>query len=266
MIFDTHAHVFVQGLPLAQHCRYVPDYDATPESYIAHLDQYGIDVGILIQPSFLGTDNHYMLDALRRYPDRFRGVAVVDLNITRAELDEMDKLGIIGIRLNLVGTALPDLATPEWQILLGHVKALGWHVELHRAASDLPELIQELLKAEVKIVIDHFGLPSTELKQNDPGFQFLLEHATTKRIWIKLSGAYRNGDAATLDKNTAELTPLLLKHFAAEQLLWGSDWPHTRYEDVINYQQVFDLFLHEVSDKEIQQNILSVSAKSLIEK
>ncbi|VCY86523.1 hypothetical protein BANRA_05262 [Escherichia coli] len=60
MIFDTHAHVFVRGLPLAEHCRYVPDYDATPESYLTHLDRFGIDVGILVQPSFLGTDNHYM--------------------------------------------------------------------------------------------------------------------------------------------------------------------------------------------------------------
>ncbi len=50
MIFDTHAHVFVRGLPLAEHCRYVPDYDATPESYLTHLDRFGIDVGILVQP------------------------------------------------------------------------------------------------------------------------------------------------------------------------------------------------------------------------
>lgn len=264
MIFDTHAHVFVQGLPLAQHCRYVPDYDATPEDYIAQLDRFGIDVGVLVQPSFLGTDNHYMLEALRRYPTRFRGVAVVDLNITRSELDEMAKLGVIGIRLNLIGTELPNLAITEWHILLGHIKALGWHVELHRTASDLPDLIRELLKAEIKIVVDHFGLPSQEYKQNDPGFQFLLNNAASNKIWIKLSGAYRNGGAATAEQNVASLIPLLLQYFDPSHLLWGSDWPHTRFENTFSYQKAFNLLKQEIPDEGIRKKILSTSAELLI--
>lgn len=265
MIFDTHAHVFVRGLPLAEHCRYVPDYDATPESYLTHLDRFGIDVGILVQPSFLGTDNHYMLEALRRYPTRFRGVAVVDPNITRCKLDEMAKLGVTGIRLNLVGVEIPDLTQPAWQHLLEHIKALGWHVELHRAARDLPALIMVLLKSGVKIVVDHFALPSQEEKQNDPGFQFLLEHAETQQIWLKLSGAYRNGSTETLNDNVAPLIPLLLQHFGPAHLLWGSDWPHTRYENVVNYQKTFELLTQQIPDKEMRNKILSVSAESLID-
>ena len=265
MIFDTHAHVFVRGLPLAQHCRYVPDYDATPGNYIAHLDRFGIDMGILVQPSFLGTDNHYMLEALRRYPTRLRGVAVVEPGIARAELDAMEESGVIGIRLNLIGTDLPDLTLPEWQKLFGHIKALGWHVELHREARDLPDLIRPLLKAEVKIVVDHFGLPSQEYKQNDPGFQFLLKHAATHKIWLKLSGAYHNGNPATADKNVAPLIPLLLQEFGASHLLWGSDWPHTRFENIFNYQKTFDLFKHQIPDEEIRQEILSIGAGLLID-
>lgn len=115
-----------------------------------------------------------MLEALRRYPTRFRGVAVVDPNITRCKLDEMAKLGVTGIRLNLIGVEIPDLTQPAWQHLLEHIKATGWHVELHRAARDLPALITVLLKSGVKIVVDHFALPSQEEKQNDPGFQFLM--------------------------------------------------------------------------------------------
>ncbi|WNU99172.1 amidohydrolase family protein [Enterobacter sp. DTU_2021_1002640_1_SI_PRY_ASU_LCPMC_013] len=264
MIFDTHAHVFVRGLPLAQHCRYIPDYDATPENYITYLDRFGIDAGVLVQPSFLGTDNHYMLEALRRYPTRFRGVAVVEPNVSRAELNEMAQSGVIGIRLNLIGADLPNFALPEWQQLINHVKELGWHVELHRAASDLPNLVRALLKSEVKIVIDHFGLPSQADKQNDPGFQFLLEHAASNNIWVKLSGAYRNGGAATADENVKPLIPLLLQHFGPSHLLWGSDWPHTRFEDTFNYQKTFELFKYTIPDVEIRQYILSKSAESLI--
>ncbi len=132
---------------------------------------------------------------------------------------------------------IPDLTQPAWQHLLEHIKAPGWHVELHRAARDLPALITVLLKSGVKIVVDHFALPSQEEKQNDPGFQFLLEHAETQQIWLKLSGAYRNGSTETLNDNVAPLIPLLLQHFGPAHLLWGSDWPHTRYENVVNYQK-----------------------------
>jgi hypothetical protein len=53
---DCHAHVFRVGLPLADVRRYAPDYDATPADYVKMLDANGMSHGVLIQPSFLGTD------------------------------------------------------------------------------------------------------------------------------------------------------------------------------------------------------------------
>ncbi|MEH5857250.1 amidohydrolase family protein, partial [Escherichia coli] len=98
-----------------------------------------------------------------------------------------------------------------------------------------------------------------------PGFQFLLEHAETQQIWLKLSGAYRNGSTETLNDNVAPLIPLLLQHFGPAHLLWGSDWPHTRYENVVNYQKTFELLTQQIPDKEMRNKILSVSAESLID-
>jgi len=46
---DTHAHVFVQGLPLIPGTRYVPHADHTPEDYLAQLDENGIDCGVLVR-------------------------------------------------------------------------------------------------------------------------------------------------------------------------------------------------------------------------
>jgi predicted TIM-barrel fold metal-dependent hydrolase len=262
--FDTHAHVFIQGLALAEKCRYVPEYDATVQDYLAHLDQNGFDVGILIQPSFLGTDNHFLLDALRSHPHRLRGVVVVNPNISRHELQKMDAAGVIGIRLNLIGEALPDLSSSEWQRLLTDIKQLGWHVELHRPAADLAPLIETLMTCGVKIVIDHFGLPDVTLLGNDPGFLSLLEKAHSGRIWLKLSGGYRNGGAGVGEKNVATLMPALLAHFGAERLLWGSDWPHTRFENTINYRQTVNTFEQWVPDADTRRQILSAAPDALI--
>ena len=77
-LIDTHAHVFSHQASFIATARYTPSYTASPSDCLAHLDAHGFAHGVLVQPSFLGTDNHYMLAAIARYPDRFKGIAVVD--------------------------------------------------------------------------------------------------------------------------------------------------------------------------------------------
>src|SRR3982074_2974613 len=74
---DAHAHVFQLGLPLVQTRRHAPDYDATLDAYVAHLRRSRISHSVLVQPSFLGYDNTFLLDMLKRYPFRLRGIATV---------------------------------------------------------------------------------------------------------------------------------------------------------------------------------------------
>lgn len=109
---DTHAHVFHQGLALADTRRHTPDYDATLAQYLELLDGHGLSHGVLVQPSFLGTDNSHLLQALRAAPARLRGVAVVDPAIDDPGLQALAAAGVVGIRLNLIGLDLPDLAAP----------------------------------------------------------------------------------------------------------------------------------------------------------
>ena len=81
---DGHAHVFNRALPMEPIRRYTPDRDATVIEYLAHLDEHGFTHGVLVQPSFLGYDNSHLLDALRRHPERLRGVAVVPPDVDEA--------------------------------------------------------------------------------------------------------------------------------------------------------------------------------------
>ncbi|QRG26799.1 amidohydrolase family protein [Halomonas binhaiensis] len=83
---DTHAHVFRADLPLAPGRRYSPDYDASVDSFLGHLNLHGVSHGVLVQPSFLGTDNSFMVAALRQHPSRLRGIAVVDPEIHRERM------------------------------------------------------------------------------------------------------------------------------------------------------------------------------------
>lgn len=230
---DTHAHVFKRGLKLADVRRYAPDYDVLVEDYLRELDAYAISHGVLVQPSFLGTDNGFMVEALRRYPERLRGIAVVDPDIPETELGILADSGVVGVRLNLVGgAAIPAFDVEPWPPLLRNFAQRDWQVEVHREARDLPMIVGPLLDAGVTVVVDHMGRPDPQLGVRDPGFQYLLGVAQTRRVWVKLSGAYRSSP-----ETAAAAVPLLRRAFGAERLVWGSDWPHTQFEKTVQYGQ-----------------------------
>ena len=225
---DTHAHVFHRALKLAPGRRYAPDYDAPLALYLEQLDRNGMSNGVLVQPSFLGTDNSYLVECLTTAGGRLRGIAVVDPSVTADELRALDRAGVVGIRLNLVGQPLPDLAAGEWKALLGNVKSMGWQVELQRNASDLALLAPQLLDHGVTVVLDHYALPDPKLGVADPGFQSVLKLGATRNVWVKISAPYRNG--ASGESFAKEAYPLLRKAYGLDRLLWGSDWPHTQFE------------------------------------
>jgi predicted TIM-barrel fold metal-dependent hydrolase len=83
---DCHAHVMRRDAPLASDRHSAPKRDCTVEEYLAVLDTHGISHGVLTAPSFYGTDNSLLLDALDRAGGRVRGTVIVDPDIDRASL------------------------------------------------------------------------------------------------------------------------------------------------------------------------------------
>ena len=217
---DSHAHVFKRGLSLADARRYAPDYDATPEDYVKVLDANGISHAVLVQPSFLGTDNSYLVDALRRY-SRFRGIAVVEPTISADALRALDEAGVVGVRLNLIGAPDPQVNADPWPTHLKQLAALGWQVEVQAEARRWPALLGPLLDSGVNVVADHFGKPDPALGVDDPGFRYLLTAGRSRRLWVKLSGAYRNGDGNIGERIARAAIPLFRDNLGIDRLVLG---------------------------------------------
>ncbi|MEJ6655483.1 MAG: amidohydrolase family protein [Pseudomonas sp.] len=230
---DTHAHIFHQGLPFTASRRYSPAYDALVEDYLAHLKHSGLSHGVLIQPSFLGTDNSYMLEAVRRYPDQLRAVVVIDPQIDDAQLDELEASGAVGVRLNLVGLQLDDFSQSHWQRFFQKLAERQWSVEIQRGMEDLSVIVPAILASGVAVVIDHFGLPKGIIDPRNSGHERFLDFLGRENVWIKLSATYRN--SLTLEQAKASLQVLSSACGGYDKFLWGSDWPHTQFEDQTNY-------------------------------
>ena len=232
-MIDAHAHVFHRGLRFAPGRRYTPEYDAPLQLYLQELDRNGISNGVLVQPSFLGTDNSYLVESLKAAGGRLRGIVVVDTKTSREELRAFDRAGVVGVRLNLVGKPLPNLVAPEWKALLKSVKTMGWQVEVQSNASGLAVLAPQLLDLGVAVVLDHYGLPDPKLGVADPGFHAILKLGASRGIWVKISAPYRLGEPGESLARRAH--PLLREAYGADRLLWGSDWPHTQFEATQSY-------------------------------
>jgi predicted TIM-barrel fold metal-dependent hydrolase len=255
---DCHAHVFTRACRLAPDRRYTPAYEAPLASYLAVLDRHGMSHGVLVQPSFLGTDNGYLLDCLGRAPERLRGVVVVTPEVSDRELDVMAAAGVVGIRLNLIGLEDPaEVARHCDRVLLRRIAARGWHVEIHATGAVFAAALDRALSSDAPVAVDHFGRPDPHVGAEDPGFRALLGLASHPQLWVKLSGPYR------FAQDPGPFAAALFEAFGGERLLWGSDWPWTQHEAGHDYAACLRWLEGWVPDGEPRQCVLGANAARL---
>lgn len=257
---DTHAHIFEPALGTVTDARYVPDYEATLDQYLGVLSANGVGRGVLVQPSFLGADNSYLLAALAAAPDKLRGVIVVpqggvcsELSAERAE--HLNEAGVRGVRLNLIGQALPDLFSPEWRAAGASMAKHGWHLEIQASGLQWLHLAPAIRDWPGKLVIDHLGLPQPELPET---VQAVLRLAELEHVWVKISAPYRSsyGQAEKMFSG-------LLEQGSAERLVFGSDWPFTRHEE--NTYEDMLAWARAVAGDHLLCGMMSTNASSLLE-
>lgn len=247
---DSHFHIFSAGRA-HRDARYVPDYDADFKAWRTAAGSVGVMRGVVVQPSFLGTDNTRLCQELREHPDTLRGIAVVDPGATPAQLQQLASCGVRGIRLNLVGVSHEVGAWSRATALWDKVFLLGWHVELHTDAGALPHVISQL-PAALPLVVDHMGKPAAA-SASDPTIALLKARAHFSPVRVKLSGAYR------LEQQDAGAVARVLRdELGPEASFWGSDWPCTKHEDQADYpallRAVFDWVGAEAATLALSRN------------
>jgi len=250
---DCHAHVLRRDAPLAPDRHSAPTRDCTVEEYLGVLDAYGVSHGVLTAPSFYGTDNSLLLDALDRAGGRLRGTVIVAPDTDRETLAAMAARGVAGIRLNWFRRAsLPDVASADYRRLFASVRALDWHVELYLEGHLLAGALPKIRESGARVVVDHFGSPDPALGVECPGFKEVLNAVSASDTWVKLSAPYRQGGA-----DVQRYVDALLDAGGPEQLVWASDWPFVSHEDKVTYRQCVDWLIEWVPDEPTRRVILA---------
>ena len=132
----------------------------TPEQLLEHCRPCGVSRIVLIQMSFYGTDNSYMLDTMRGHPGVLSGVARIDGDLhPRQSMLALAKQGVRGFR---IGPA--NLSPDQW--LAGAETAEMWKCAAQRRLAICPLMPPSHLESlgrmcgkfpETPVVIDHMA-------------------------------------------------------------------------------------------------------------
>lgn len=265
---DTHFHLFgpASKFPYAPERAYTPA-DAPLEALLRLQDVLGIQRGVVVQGNAHGTDPAALLDALAREPRRLRGVAIVKVDITDAELRRMADAGVRALRFHHMpsGHGFSPFGLDAFAKLAPRMADLGLHVQFMMDANALQDAVPYLKNWRLPAVIDHMGNVDAAKGVNQPGVQLMCRLLAEGKIWVKVSGAYRVSkkypdypDARALHEALVAANP--------EQVVWGSDWPHPRLEqDMPDDGHLLDLFNTWTPDAALRKKILVENPARLYE-
>src|SRR5215472_16726399 len=131
---DCHVHVFgdPSRFPFAASRTYTPESASVTELLAMHRALH-ISRAVIVQPSVYGTDNSCTLDAMKQYGPSARGIAVLAREIPSATLDNMERAGIRGVRINLgtTGDTNLDSARHRFRSAIEQIQGRTWHVQVY---------------------------------------------------------------------------------------------------------------------------------------
>jgi len=254
---DCHCHAFDPiRFPYRDDTAYRPAQQevGTPSQLIRVMDAYGVRHALLVGPtSGYRTDNRCLLDALETHKARFRGIAVVDNDISRDELGALRQAGVVGVAFN------PAMEGIELVLSAGALFAalaeLDMVAQVQVAGDQMASLGPWLARQPAALLVDHCGRPDSAAGVGQAGFQALLRLADTGRTTVKLSGWQKYSRAPHPYEDAWPYAQALLRTFGPRHCVWGSDWPFLRAPERLDYGPLLTLFEQMVPDVEVRRQV-----------
>lgn len=230
---DAHVHVWTSDTdkyPLAKGFEKddMKPASFTPEELFAHARPLGVSRIVLIQMSYYGFDNRYMLDAMAAHPGVFSGVAVIDpLDKPAATMRELKKHGVRGFRIVSDGK---DAA--RW--LDGDAMAAIWRTaadeKLAMCCLINPDALASVDKMcerfpDTPVIIDHFARIGMKGPIAEKDLANLCRLARHKHSAVKVSAFYALGKKKAPYDDLAAMTRRLVDAFGPKRLMWATDCP-----------------------------------------
>lgn len=228
-IIDAHTHVWtldVKRYPIkpGASVEELKPPSFTPDEFFTHARPAGVRRVVLIQMSFYGYDNSYMLDAMAAQPGVFSGVAVIEEHGKPAQtMRGLKAKGVRGFRL-YPGTKLDSPGLAE-MYSVGAAENLAM---CHLAnPEDLPGIDAMCAKhPDTPVVIDHFGRIGVDGTIREKDLGNLCRLARHPKTFVKVSAFYALGKKRPPYMDLIPMIRRLVDVFGPDRLMWASDCPY----------------------------------------
>ncbi|MGF6773665.1 putative TIM-barrel fold metal-dependent hydrolase [Paraburkholderia sp. GAS199] len=255
---DCHTHVFDPArFPYRDDSVYRPSAQeiGTASQLVNVMEAYGVRHALLVGPtSGYRTDNRCMLDAIERHGNRFKGIAVVDSDVSRDMLLDMKRAGVVGVAFNpaMEGVEATQRAAPLFRLLAD----LDLFAQIQVTHEQLLALLPLIEQTTTRLLIDHCGRPDVAAGVNQPAFQALLRLADTSRVYVKISGLQKFSQLPYPYEDAQFFARALLRAFGPERCVWGSDWPFLRAPERMDYAPLLKLIERLIPDEQARRQVL----------
>jgi 2-pyrone-4,6-dicarboxylate lactonase len=224
---DAHCHVFgpASQFPYAAERKYTP-HDAPKEQLFALHKHLGFERSVLVQASCHGTDNSAMIDMLEAGEGRYRGVAVVGDDLSKADVQRMHEAGVRGIRFNFVRRLVDIKPAAFYRRMAELIAPFGWHIIVYFESQELEDIYSLLMDLPTPLAIDHMGRPDVSLGLSHPNFLRICELVENRPdTWVKVGCLERMTRREPPYEDVIPFARKVVEQFP-ERVLWGTDWPH----------------------------------------
>jgi predicted TIM-barrel fold metal-dependent hydrolase len=237
-VVDAHLHVWDETAvgkdPGPMRVGYSAQASATVELFQDYMDEAGVKRAVFVQPWFHHWDNSYIAGCLQRFPQRFRGVCVIDPRGPGAPraLRDWRARGFTGIRLRPLREGEdpspgPWLATEETLPLWEAIAETGTIACVMHGKSELARLAPLLTRfPALRVVIDHLNNPVPAEGTGQSIFTELLALARFPTVFVKLSGFHHWCPDRYPYRSGLPFVRAAVEAFGAARCMWGSDFPH----------------------------------------
>jgi predicted TIM-barrel fold metal-dependent hydrolase len=234
---DCHAHVFDPvRFPYDPEISYHPSGQeiGTTAQLTQVMQTYGVAHALLVQPnSGYGSDNSCMLDAIANGNGRFKGIAIVDLDIDLAGLKRLAAQGIVGAAIN------PTFHGNDYYKncagLMRRLAELDMFFDLQVQDDQFLMYAPLIRDIPVRVLIDHLGRPTPEAGLAQPGFAAMLRLADTGRVSVKISGYSKYARVPYPFDDCRDYVHAIVDAFTVRHCMWASDWPFLRAPERQDY-------------------------------
>jgi len=221
------------------HCHASPCWYEPVESLLYQMDQHGVERAVLVQIRGQ-TDNEYLFECVRRYPDRFVPVVLLDPARPGAEreLERLAERGARGVRLEATARSPEDnLAIWRKAAQLGlSVSTRGSSADY--AADEFAQLVQAV--PELTVVMEHLG--SRNYPDGEPPpyetRQRAFSLARFPNVYVKLGGlgefcqrAMPVTEPFPFEEPIPPFVEMAYRAFGPERMMWGSDFPPVSHRE-----------------------------------